>query len=753
MTRRGVRKRVGVVVATAALALSALTVAAAAGEVEDYPEFPYPSTNYREDNRGQFHFSSRGGWLNDVNAPLYYRGVYHLYYQHNPHGLAWDTMHWGHATSTDLVHWKQQPIALEPGVHPGDLWSGGGVVDEDNVSGLKDGEHDPIIVYSGTNGVSVFYSLDGGYTFETYDGGAPVATPGGTSRDPKVTWDEESQKWVMVVWSDAGGNGADFYSSDDLLDWEFESRYAADWLFECPDFIQMDTPDGGTTWMLSDAQGEYVLGDYEDGVFTSDWSGPQRVNPTATGPGGTYYAALTFENMPDDRVVNMAWQGGNAGSVWTGNMTFPTEMDLVETADGLRVRSVPIAELDRIRGASTRIEAQDLTPASAATLLDGVEADTYELTATFDLAGNLELDRLLGVERTQAAAVGTLAAQLTRANARAVRLKKRISQLRPKQRVLRQKLRRQLRVQRRSAVSLVARRTAAVTQVTRTRQAIATERGRAAATAFGVRLHTDDDGWYDAEVAYDVEAGTLDGSPLPAGEDPDKVEMQLLVDRGQLAIFGNGGLLYRTTNPAFDSLPGGDGIDLYADGHVVLESLEVTELRSIWRNAGEPTLRTNLDGRWYAQGGSWSESAAGKKATSTGDAFYLSQATGGDFVLEGDVRIDSGQAAALTFRSNRNATGHYTVNIDALEGPTGVVKLWRPGRVISTVPYEVEVGSFHHFKVVAEGNRIRVYLDGAATPLVDATDSARTEGQFGLQAYKSTATFQNITVVPIGAPQ
>lgn len=752
MTRRGVRTRAGAVLATTALALSALTVAAEAGEVADYPEFPYPSTNYREDNRGQFHFSSRSGWLNDVNAPLYYNGEYHLYYQHNPHGLAWDTMHWGHATSTDLVHWKQQPIALEPGVHPGDLWSGGGIVDEDNASGLKDGEHDPIIVYSGTNGVRVFYSLDGGYTFETYDGGTPVATPGGTSRDPKVAWDEKSQKWVMVVWSDAGGNGAYFYSSDDLLEWEFESRYAADWLFECPDFVLMDTPDGGTTWMLSDAQGEYVLGDYEDGEFSTDWAGPQRVNPTATGPGGTYYAALTFENMPDDRIVNMAWQGGNAGSVWTGNMTFPTEMELVRTAEGLRVRSTPVAELDGIRGTSTGFTARDLTPESAATLLDGVEADTYELTATFDLSGNLELDRLAGVERGQSATLGTLTTQLASANAAVVKLQKRIAKLKKKkQQKLRKRLKRQLQAQRRAVATLTTQSATLTTQLTATREAMATERGRAAATAFGVRLHTDPDGWYDAEVAYDVAARTLDGSPLPAGADPDKVELQLLVDRGQLAIFGNGGLLYKTTNPAFDSLPGGDGIDLFADGHVVLDSLRVTELRSIWKGAGESTLRTNLDGRWYAQGGTWSESADGKKATSTaGDAFYLSQATGGDFVLEGDVRIDSGQAAALTFRSNRNASSHYTVNIDDREGANGGVKLWRPGRDIAVRPYDVEVGRFHHFRVVAEGNRIRVYLDNAATPLIDATDGVRATGQFGLQAYKSTATFQNITVTPIG---
>ena len=159
--------------------------------------------------------------MNDPNGLLYYDGLYHFFYQHNPHGLAWDTMHWGHATSPDLVHWTQKPIALEPGVHPGDLWSGGGVVDTDNTSGLGAAGAPPIVVFTGTNGVRVNYSTDGARTFQSYANGRQVAVPAGTSRDPKVLWDSASGRWVMVVWSDGGGNGADFFTSANLLDWTF----------------------------------------------------------------------------------------------------------------------------------------------------------------------------------------------------------------------------------------------------------------------------------------------------------------------------------------------------------------------------------------------------------------------------------------------------------------------------------------------------------------------------------------------------
>ena len=343
--------------------------------------FPYPATNYQEDNRGQFHFSSRAGWMNDVNAPLYYRGVYHLYYQHAPNSLVWDTMHWGHATSTDLVHWTQQPIALDPQVHPGDLWSGGGVVDLENLSGLKDGDHDPILVYSGTNGVTVFYSLDGGNTFLTYADGKKVVTPGGTSRDPKVFRDPVSETWGMVVWSDEGGNGVDFYTSINLLDWTFASRYSADWLFECPNLIRMPIHDDHR-WVLHAGSGQYVVGQWDGTTYHSEWTEPQRINQTETFAGAGYYAALTFENVPDGRIVSMAWQGENKGSIWTGNASVPVDLTLHHTDDGLRVFSTPIPELASLRESTQTWE--------SLTIEDGVQqipaGSTYELEATVDVS-------------------------------------------------------------------------------------------------------------------------------------------------------------------------------------------------------------------------------------------------------------------------------------------------------------------------------------------------------------------------------
>ena len=340
-------------------------------------------TDYQESNRGQFHFSPRSGWMNDPNGLLHYRGTYHFYFQHAPNSLVWDTMHWGHATSTDLVHWQQQPNALDPTVHVGDLWSGGGVVDVRNTSGLKDGDHDPIFVFTGTQGVRTFYSLDGGMTFTAYDEGRVIAQPSGhESRDPKVVWHEPTQTWAMVVWSDNDGNGTDFFVSPDLRTWERTGRYVADWFFECPDFTPMEL-DGTVHWVLRDGRGTYVVGDFDGREFRTDWTEAYTVTVNPGGAAGHYYAAQSFDNLPHGRVVTMAWQGLNHGSTWTGNASFPVQQRLLATPDGPRLFSLPVDELASLRRSTKTWGPEQLT-AESPLLIDDAST-SYELEATIDL--------------------------------------------------------------------------------------------------------------------------------------------------------------------------------------------------------------------------------------------------------------------------------------------------------------------------------------------------------------------------------
>ncbi|MEP7765731.1 ricin-type beta-trefoil lectin domain protein [Sanguibacter sp. 25GB23B1] len=366
--------------------------AASAGEPSSYPEYPYAPTDYDEPFRGQFHFSSQSGWMNDINAPLYYDGEYHIFYQHNPHGLSWDTMHWGHAVSTDLVRWTQKPIALEPGVHDATLFSGGGWVDHDNVTGLQDGAHAPILLFTNTDGVSIAYSTDGGDRFQMYDGGAKVITTPYESRDPKVYWDAARNRWGMVFWGNENGNVAKFYSSTDLLTWSPRGEYRADWLYECPDLfaLPVDGNTGTMKWVLNDAAGRYVIGTLDsNGVFVADagWGSPQRMDEGRGAFDGSVYAGLTFTNMPTDRVVQMFWQPGNKGATWTGNASFPAELGLRTFPEGVRITRLPVEEISTLRSGTQTWGTRTITPDGSSDPLDGIRADTYELIAEWDLDG------------------------------------------------------------------------------------------------------------------------------------------------------------------------------------------------------------------------------------------------------------------------------------------------------------------------------------------------------------------------------
>ena len=233
-------------------------------------------------------------------------------------------------------------------------------MDASNTSGLKTGVDDPIVVFSGTNGVTVDYSTDGARTFQSFAGGRKVAVPSGTSRDPKVLWDSARGRWVMVVFSDGGGNGASFYTSADLLNWTLRSRYSADWMFECPDFFPMSYQ-GATVWVLTCASGLYVVGAFDGTTFSTGALQPVRMDWGRNDAGGTFYAGQTFNNMPDGRRVQMVWQPSNPGSVWTNNASFPVELGLVATPAGPRITRQPVAEIALLRSDSVNFGARTIS--------------------------------------------------------------------------------------------------------------------------------------------------------------------------------------------------------------------------------------------------------------------------------------------------------------------------------------------------------------------------------------------------------
>lgn len=302
------------------------------------------SMMYKEKNRPQFHFTARRGWINDPNGLVYHNGVYHLYYQHNPFEREWENMTWGHATSTDLLHWTEYDDVLFPD-RLGTMYSGSAVFDERNTSGFGSEKHPPL-VYAYTADRSdrevqcVAYSLDGGMTLNKYKGNPVIDSydmwQTHDTRDPRLFWYEKGEHWVMVL---NERDGHSIYTSSDLKSWTYQSHVPGFW--ECPDLFELSVdgnPDN-TRWVMLGASNTYMIGRFDGKNFVPE-GGKYRFCT------GTIYAAQTISHAPDGRRIQIGWgRVAHPGMPFNGMMLLPTELTLKTMCDGIRMVSQPISEV------------------------------------------------------------------------------------------------------------------------------------------------------------------------------------------------------------------------------------------------------------------------------------------------------------------------------------------------------------------------------------------------------------------------
>ena len=186
-----------------------------------------PNEAYAEPYRPRYHFTPAARWMNDPNGLVVHAGLWHLFYQYHADGDRWGPMSWGHATSPDLVHWAEQPVAI-PATDDLKAWSGSAVVDRENTSGLGAPGLPPLVaVYTGQRpgrqAQHLAFSLTGGRTWARLAG--PVLDPGlAEFRDPKVIWYEIGKKWVMAV-ARPEERQVSFYESPDLKGWAHLSDF------------------------------------------------------------------------------------------------------------------------------------------------------------------------------------------------------------------------------------------------------------------------------------------------------------------------------------------------------------------------------------------------------------------------------------------------------------------------------------------------------------------------------------------------
>lgn len=382
--------------------------------IEPSDEIKAVKNLYHETLRPQLHFSPMRGWNNDPNGLVFYNGEYHMFFQHNPFGWDWGNMHWGHATSRDLVHWKEHGDVLLPD-ELGAMFSGSAVVDRNNMSGFgKDGKKPLVLTYTAAGDLTtqcIAYSNDG-RTFTKYNGNPVLKQITGGNRDPKVFWYEPTKKWVLVLYVGLKGkenekdeNGKSktrhasyFFNSENLRDWKLTSITEGgitpndNYLYECPDFFEL--PFGNKKlWVLSAANTEYTLGSFNGEKYTPE------VSKMKGNLGRGFYAAQTFSNEPSGRIIQIGWlQAPTPGMPFNQSMSLPHELKLRNTKDGPKLVYIPVKELESLRKTSFlkkvfTINAGEKNP------LEMAKGEILELRADFIPGNNTETNfSLRGVD-------------------------------------------------------------------------------------------------------------------------------------------------------------------------------------------------------------------------------------------------------------------------------------------------------------------------------------------------------------------
>jgi fructan beta-fructosidase len=391
---------------------------------------------YHETYRPQIHFSPQTSWMNDPNGLIYFEGTYHMFFQYFPDSTVWGPMHWGHAVSKDLVHWKQVGIALYPD-SLGYIFSGSAVADPSNTSGFGVGgktpliaiytQHDPIAEKRGTSqyqNQSLAYSLDQGDTWIKYSRNPVLKSPGLKDfRDPKVSWYPEEKKWIMTV---AAADRIQFYSSQDLKTWKMESEFGAGigahgGTWECPDLVPF-TVDGKKIWLLivnlnaGSLQGgsgtEYFVGNFDGQQFTTSDTSTKWADY-----GTDNYAGITWSNTGTEKIF-IGWMSNwqYAAKVptlkWRSAMTIPRVLDLQKIGEKYYTTMRPVDALEKLVEKSTsykHISSIDNTPISGRARLEFTVDELYAFSFIFSnaagqyvTAGYSEEKNAFFIDRTHA---------------------------------------------------------------------------------------------------------------------------------------------------------------------------------------------------------------------------------------------------------------------------------------------------------------------------------------------------------------
>jgi levanase/fructan beta-fructosidase len=320
----------------------------------------------KEKYRPAIHHTPAYGWMNDPNGMFYRDGVWNLYFQHNPYGSQWENMTWGHSTSKDLIHWNNEGDAVYPDAL-GTVFSGSAVIDSNNTAGFGRGAIVAMYTSAKENQTqSIAYSTDGGKTFSKYTGNPVLTSDVPDFRDPKMFWNEDIKAWNLIL---AAGQEMRIYSSNNLLDWHYESSFGSgygshDGVWECPDLMKIHSEDGDK-WVLicninpggpaGGSATQYFIGTFDGHTFVCQ-NPAKGESPLWMDYGKDHYATVTFSNAPQGRHVAMAWMSNWQYSNQVPTMQYrsanslPRDLSLYNYSGKTYLACKPSKEVDAARG-------------------------------------------------------------------------------------------------------------------------------------------------------------------------------------------------------------------------------------------------------------------------------------------------------------------------------------------------------------------------------------------------------------------
>jgi fructan beta-fructosidase len=321
---------------------------------------------YNERYRPQFHFSPERNWTNDPCGLIYSGGEYHLFFQFNPFGDIWGHMSWGHATSGDLVHWKQQPVAIPEG-NGVMIFTGSSVQDGKRIASIWTGHTPKSANRESRQNQNLAFSEDG-RTWSKYPGNPVLDLNKSDFRDPKVFWHGPTKRWIMLVMLPREYK-AQFYASADLKQWTHLSDFGPagvtreEW--ECPDFyeVPVDGKPANSRWVLKIGTNPgHIAGGSGEQYFVGRFDGKRFINDNPPDQslwvdyGRDCYCEFSFTNAPPAVApVAVGWMSDwlyadkTPTSPWRGQMTIPRTLSLETTPAGIRLVQRPAKALESLR--------------------------------------------------------------------------------------------------------------------------------------------------------------------------------------------------------------------------------------------------------------------------------------------------------------------------------------------------------------------------------------------------------------------